>query len=414
MNYTDYINKDIQCDCGRLHSSNIREIIIKDNAIKELTAIIERNNYKSIYIVADENTWKAAGKLTLKSIEQAARGTDKRREIKITKHIFKDNRLAPDEAAIATLLVHAPSEGDFVIGIGAGTINDLCKLISKRLKTDYAIVATAPSMDGFSSGISMLALNAVKTPVITKQPDYILCDLRILCKAPKHMTASGAAVLLGNYVTLTDLGIAELINNETYCREGENLIRKSTEAAEELIRKHIGDETRDFLQDKRNIKIIMESLIMSGMAKGFIGEFILMPQNVQCLSTYLEMLFMQEEKQILPYGAGIAVSTVKLIKLYGKIKKEKPDFEMTKENINFKEKYAILEENREEAVSIISALPKADYIKDLLKALDMPYKLKHIGISKKNLKDSIKYADNSVCGYGALCVKLEVGKSKSQ
>ena len=87
---------------------------------------------------------------------------------------------------------------------------------------------------------------------------------------------------------------------------------------------------------------------------------------------------------------------------------------MAKENINFKEKYAILEENREEAVSIISALPKADYIKDLLKALDMPYKLKHIGISKKNLKDSIKYADNSVCGYGALCVKLEVGKSKSQ
>lgn len=404
MNYTDYINKDIQCDCGRLHSSNIREIIIKDNAIKELTAIIEKSNYKSIYIAADENTWKAAGRLTLKSIEQAARGMDKRREIKITKHIFKDNKLIADEAAIATLFVDAPSEGDLIIGIGTGTINDLCKLISKRLKIDYAIVVTAPSMDGFASAISMLTLNYIKKPVTTKQPDYIICDLRILCKAPKYMIEAGTAVILGNYVTLTDWNIAELIDNENYCHEGEKLIKKSIIETEEIIKHHIADETKDFLQNKRNIKTIMESLIMSGIAKSFIYEFNSVQKRVHWLSTYWEMLFMQEKKQTLPYGTFIAVNTVRLIKLYEKIKKEQPDFEAVKENIHFimeewenkisqsevKKMFAILEENWDEAVSIIRTLPQSNYIKNLLKAIDMPYKLKHIGISKEDFKNSIK------------------------
>lgn len=390
MDYTDYINKDIKCDCGRLHRSNIKEIIIKDNAIRELAAIIEKNRYKSIYIAADENTWKAGGKLTLKSIEQAARGTDKRREIKITKHIFKDDKLIADEASIAKLLVHAPSEGDLVIGIGTGTINDLCKLISKRLKTDYVIVATAPSMDGFASGISMLILNHIKTPITTKQPDYIICDLRILCKAPKHMIAAGAAVLLGNYVTLTEWSIEELISDDTFCCEAEKIIRKSTEAAEELIKPHIGDETGGVLQNKRNIKIIMESLIMSGIAKGFVDKLNFVPETVQCLSTYLEMLFMQEGKQTLPYGSGIAVSTVKMIKLYENIKKGQADFDVAKENIHFRKKPVILEENRDEAVSIISTLPHPGYIKDLLRTIEMPYKLKHIGISKSKFRDGIE------------------------
>lgn len=384
MDYTDYINREIKCDCGRLHRSNIKEIIIKDNAIRELASIIEKNSYKSIYIAADENTWKAGGKLTLKSIEQAARGTDKRREIKITKHIFKDEKLIADEASIAKLLVHAPSEGDLVIGIGTGTINDLCKLISKRLKIDYAIVVTAPSMDGFATGISILALNHVKMLIDTKQPDYIICDLRIMCKAPKHMIGAGVAVILGNYVTLTDWSIAELSNNEAYCCEVEKLIRKSIGMAEEIIKLHIEDETSDFLQDKRNIKIFMESLIASGISKNYIYELYSVPERIHCLSMYWEMLFMNGEKQTIPYGTSIAVGTVRLIKLYEKVKK----------------RLAIHEENWDEAVSIISTLPQTDYIKALFKTIDMPYKLKDIGISKENLKAGIKYADYLGYKYG--------------
>ena len=88
MSRTDYISSDLKHSLGMSLPCHIREIIIKDGAIKELTGIIEKNNYKSIFIAADENTWKAAGKQTLKAIEQAARDTDMRKEIQVTKYIF--------------------------------------------------------------------------------------------------------------------------------------------------------------------------------------------------------------------------------------------------------------------------------------------------------------------------------------
>lgn len=427
MNYTDYINKDIRCDCGRLHSCRIREIIIKDNAIKELTGIIEKNNYESIYIAADENTWKAAGKWTLKAIEQAARGTDKRREIKITKYIFKNNNLLADEASIATLLIHAPSESDLVIGIGTGTINDICKLISKKLKNDYAIVATAPSMDGFASNISMLTLNCIKTAIPTKQPDYIICDLRILCKSPRHMIASGMADIFSKSVSLTDWKLAELVNDEYYCSNVEKIIIKTIQAAETVITPHIGNETNDFLQNKKTIKAIMEALIMSGISKAFISDFKPLSLSEHNLLAYLQMKLLQDKNVTIPYGTGIAVSTVKKIKLYEKLKKRQPDFETAKESTHFdmeewrneiisvygkaadniieleknckknsdmnvQKRLKKLQENRDEVFSIITTLPPSDYIIDLFKTMDIPYKAKHIGISKETLKDSIKYA----------------------
>lgn len=408
MNYTDYINKSIKCDCGRLHSCKIKEAIIKDNAIKELAGIIEKNNYKSIYIAADENTWKAAGKWTLKAIEQAARGTDKRREIKITKYIFKDINLLSDEISIAMLLIHAPSECDLIIGIGSGTINDMCKLISKKMKKDYAIVATAPSMSGFSTNVSQLVINHLKTTIITKQPDYIICDLRILCKSPKHMIAAGAADILEKHVRLADWKLSELINEEYYCSDVEKIIEKSTESAEEAIKPHISDETKDFLQNKKLIKTIMESLIMSGIALTFMDDFNSLSESGHDLLYYYEMRLLQEENTAIPYGFCIAVSTVKKIKLYEKLKKIQPDFKEVnckkKSDTEVEKRLIRLEENWGEAGSIMNTLPSSDYITGFLKATGLPYKAKHLGISKEAFKESINNSKES----GESCGLLQI------
>ena len=403
MDYSDFINKDIKCDCGVIHSSSIREIILKDNAIKELAGIIEKNNYKSIFIVADEKTWRAAGKPVLKSIEQAARGMDERKEIKITKHIFKEDRLLADEISIAKVFVHAPLEADLIIGIGTGTINDLCKLISKKLEKDYAIVVTAPSMDGFATGKSMLTLSCLKTPIITKQPDYIICDLKILCKSPKHMIASGVSSILEKYIMLTEWNLAELTDDGHYCRAVEKIIKKSIEAAEEAIKPHTDDGTNDFLLDRDIIKTIMESLLMEGIAISYIDNINLIMETGQSILSCLEMLLLKEGQPPIPYGTGIAIITVKLIKLcekllyekllyekklYGKLlckklKKGQPDLEEAEKRLKK------LEENKDEVLSIINTLPSSDYIKDFLKALEIPYKAKHIGISKQLLDDSL-------------------------
>ena len=43
--------------------------------------------------------------------------------------LFETLEVVPDEAAIGSLLMHFDTACDLVIGIGTGTINDMCRLL---------------------------------------------------------------------------------------------------------------------------------------------------------------------------------------------------------------------------------------------------------------------------------------------
>ena len=51
--------KGVNCSCGRYHSCDIDFVAIEDGAISHLTTLSK--DYDSILLVADENTWAAAG-----------------------------------------------------------------------------------------------------------------------------------------------------------------------------------------------------------------------------------------------------------------------------------------------------------------------------------------------------------------
>lgn len=443
IEFSEYINKDISCSCGRVHSCHIRDIIIKDNAVKELTGIIDRQGYADIFIAADNNTWKAAGKQVLKAIEQAARGDEGRRGIKVTKYIFRQEELIPDEASVSTLLINAPDKCDLIIGIGSGTINDMCKLISCRMKNDYCIVATAPSMDGFASNVSPLILNHLKTTIETKIPEYIIGDLNILKDAPKPMIAAGVGDILGKYVCLTDWRLAHLINGEYHCSSTEKLVRKSIEAVASAIRPHIGEESNDFLQDKGTIESVMEGLVLSGIAMSYVGNSRPASGSEHHLSHYWEMMFLFEGRKMVLHGTKVAIGTVKVIKLYEKLKRHIPDFAGARDAAGFNKKewkkeirrvyreasdavieleeqchknsdeevirrLTLLEKNWDEAVRIMDTLPASDYIEDMLKAMNAPYKAKQVGVDKQMLKDSVKYAKELRDRYGLLQILFDL------
>ncbi len=445
MNFLEYLNKDIKCSCGKIHRCYIKEIIIKDRAIKELARIIEENEYKNIFVVADNNTWKAAGKKVLNAIDNASRKEDSRAGIKMSKFIFRQEELIPDESVIGTLFVNVPSECDLVIAIGSGTINDLCKLVSEKIKADYCIVATAPSMDGFASNVSPLILNHLKTTINTKIPDYIIGDLEVLSKAPANMIAAGAGDIIGKYVCLTDWKMANLINGEYYCDEMETLVRKSIEKVVGAIEPYIGKNDNSFLSEKKTISSIMEGLVLSGIAMSFVGNSRPASGSEHHLSHYWEMMFLFEGKKMVPHGTKVAIGTVKTIKLYEKMKKKKPDFDMVRKNIHFNKKeweeeirrvyrqtaedvikleneceknsdkdvlrrVDILEEKWEEAVNIMNTLPSSVYIEDLLKAMDAPYKPKQVGVDKATVKESVKYAKELRNRYGLLQMMFDMGR----
>ena len=127
------ILKGIDCGCGKKHVCDIEFVYIENGAINRLKELY--TDKKNILIVADENTYGAAGE----KVEKALEGRN------VNKVVFDGNTvLIPDERAIER--VKANIDGtELIVGIGSGVIQDLCKYVSHFEKIPYIIVATAPS-----------------------------------------------------------------------------------------------------------------------------------------------------------------------------------------------------------------------------------------------------------------------------
>ena len=59
----------VDCDCGKIHSSSVKEIIVKSGAIKELPRLIRDYSAKKPFVLADINTFAVAGKSVLELLD---------------------------------------------------------------------------------------------------------------------------------------------------------------------------------------------------------------------------------------------------------------------------------------------------------------------------------------------------------
>ena len=160
--------KGIHCSCGKHHRCDILHVAIERGAITLLTELCKNDD--SILIVADENTYAAAGAQTVEALKGK----------QITSVIFSGKSiLIPNETAVEK--VNSALTGvQKIIGIGSGVIQDLCKYVSFKENIPYYIVATAPSMDGYASATSSMARDGVKVSLNSKCPDVIIGDIDII------------------------------------------------------------------------------------------------------------------------------------------------------------------------------------------------------------------------------------------
>lgn len=176
LNLNDYLGHNMNCTCGEEHKTNLKIVDIDKNAVARLPKHIETLGYKNPFLVADVNTWDAAGTQVTKELETA--------NISYKKYIFKDKELVPDEKTLGSLMMAFPRDCDVIIAIGSGTLNDLCKFSSFQLGLDYMVFATAPSMDGFVSIGAALITDYVKTTYQAHVPLAVIGDTDILAAAP--------------------------------------------------------------------------------------------------------------------------------------------------------------------------------------------------------------------------------------
>ena len=162
----------VECACGRHHTCPIEKIYVERGAVTHLKELCE--SYTNILLVADENTYSAAGAQT----EAALCGKT------VTRVIFDGKTvLIPDEIAIKE--VEKQTQGqEIIVGIGSGVIQDLCKYVSFFNNIPYMVVATAPSMDGYASSGAAMILKGMKETVPAGLPKAIVADTDVLKNAP--------------------------------------------------------------------------------------------------------------------------------------------------------------------------------------------------------------------------------------
>ena len=108
----------VNCTCGQQHKCDIKHVAIYKGAISSLANVAEE--YDDILLVADENTYRVAGEKTIAALAGKH----------LKKVIFPGSTiLIPNEEAIRS--VNDQLDGmDFIVGIGSGVIQDLCKYVS--------------------------------------------------------------------------------------------------------------------------------------------------------------------------------------------------------------------------------------------------------------------------------------------
>jgi len=427
----DYLGKTFSCDCGREHSVEIEKIIVDNAAINRISEVMKELGYRKIFLVADTNTYKAAGEKAEKILAECG--------FEIEKHVFvRDGNLVPDETAIGELLVNYFSGADVILAVGSGVITDLCKFVSYRLNVPFVVVATAPSMDGYASVAAPLTINGLKTTFNTTVPKAIIGDVDILKNAPMDMIRAGFGDVLGKYSAINDWKLSRIVTDEYYCDFVSDMVMYS-------VRKCV--ETADGLQrrDDNSIRNLMECLLLTGIAMSFTGNSRPASGAEHHLSHFIEMMYQFEGKEAPAHGIKVGYNTMVADNIRERVSELKPDFDdvMKKASAFDREKWLkdinrlfrrsapeIIELNEKEGinsyekrkhrvarvinnwnviVNILNEAPSHDEVRNILIKIGAPVSLKELGVDKETVLNGLVYAKEIRNRYTVLQMAWDLG-----
>ena len=283
--------KGIDCACGKHHSCAIKHVLIGRDAIAGLGDIAQ--GFENILLVADENTYAAAGEQTAAALS----GKNLRKVIFSGKTV-----LIPNEEAIEQ--INGAMNGvDLIVGIGSGVVQDLCKYVSFFSNIPYYIVATAPSMDGYASDGAAMILGGMKVTVSAKVPAAIIADTKVLKDAPMDMIRAGYGDIVGKYSALNDWRLSHVVNGEYLCPYIYDLTLQMVEKTLKLA---------DGLQkrEEESVGVLMEALVVVGIAMSFAGSSRPASGSEHHLSHFFEITGIIRGEEYFPHGIDVAYSTV--------------------------------------------------------------------------------------------------------
>ena len=300
------------CSCGREHDVAIDDVVVGKGVIKRLPEFVEKYGAKKPFILADRNTYKAAGE----AVAEILRGSG----ISFSSYVFQKDALEPDEEAVGSAFMHFDNSCDLIIGVGSGVINDIGKILSNVSGRKYIIVGTAPSMDGYASATSSMSMDGLKTSLNSRCADVIIGDIDVLKNAPEHMLKSGLGDMLAKYVSIAEWRIGNLITGEYYCERVAQLIR-------DALKKCVDNAEGLLKRDEAAVQAVFEGLVIGGVAMAYAGVSRPASGVEHYFSHVWDMRGLEFGTQVDLHGIQCAMGTMKAVELYEAVKAIVPNEE---------------------------------------------------------------------------------------
>ncbi|MBN2526450.1 MAG: sn-glycerol-1-phosphate dehydrogenase [Deltaproteobacteria bacterium] len=302
-----------RCACGKIHSIDIQKFGIGEGAIGHVGELANSLiTVKKAGLVADAITLSVAGHDVQERLQSSG--------FEVTLCVVPDGEGGRPHATYETVLdvERQLHQTDFIVAVGSGTINDLGKLASYRLGIPYLVVATAPSMNGYTSAIAAIMKDGLKQTVDCHQPVAVIADIDILKRAPAHLVQAGLGDLESKPVSTADFMLSSLLRGTYYCPVPGQVVAEAEARAAACA----ADLAHG---DIHAIRVLTEALLLSGCSMKLAGSSSPASGGEHLISHYWDMTAQNENRVEGFHGAQVGVATIVTATLYEYLRQLSPD-----------------------------------------------------------------------------------------
>jgi glycerol-1-phosphate dehydrogenase [NAD(P)+] len=295
MNETDLIHNAV------LRSANVSEVRIGKGAIGEAGSLYRNWFSGPACLMADELGWAAAGPAVEAALQAAG--------ISCRRHIIPATPRSKPTVELANSLSDVLRPGETPVSVGSGVMNDLVKHAAFGLGIHYLCVATAASMDGYTSAGAPLSENGFKKTITCRPARALLADLDVISAAPAEMTGWGYGDLAGKVPAGGDWIIADHLGIEPIDSIAWPMVQ-------DRLAGWLSQPARITAGDPKAIEGLFLGLTIVGLAMEVHGSSRPASGADHQIAHLWEMDDLQAGGERISHGACVAVGTMAALRMY--------------------------------------------------------------------------------------------------
>ena len=211
------------------------------------------------------------------------------------------------DAQTVEIVRHACARVDALVAVGSGTINDLCKYAAAQDGKPYAVFATAPSMNGYTSTNAAITVDGHKKSLPAAAPVGVFMDLAVLSAAPARMIRAGLGDSLCRSTAQADWLLSHHMFGTTYRDAPFALLAEDEPALLE-------DPEALLRNDPEAMRALARTLILSGLGMTLCNGSYPASQGEHLISHYIDMLAPAGRAEHF-HGEQVAVATLTMARI---------------------------------------------------------------------------------------------------